>query len=66
MKIESKMQEHDWVNVYYYDQIMIVPHYVKKDVFVLPGGKEVKESVLIENGFRQATSYLWPRVTING
>jgi hypothetical protein len=66
MKIESKMQDHDWVNVYYYDQIMIVPHYIKKDVFVLPGGKEVKEAVLIENGFRQATSYLWPRVAING
>ena len=63
MKIEAKMQAHDWVNVYYVNEIMIVPHYVKKGVFVLPGGKEVKEDELIEAGCKPAVSYLWPRLS---
>lgn len=62
MKIEAKMQEHDWVNVYYAHEIMIVPHYSKKKTFVLPGGREVKEQTLINKGYKQATSYLWPRL----
>lgn len=62
MKIEAKMQQHDWVNVYYKNEIMIVPHYIKKNVFVLPGGKEVEESALINGDCKPAVSYLWPRL----
>jgi hypothetical protein len=43
------------------NEIMIVPHYIKKGVFVLPGGKEVEESALIDAGCKPAVSYLWPR-----
>jgi len=35
----GKMEEHQWCRSYYIDQIMIVPHYTKQGVFVLPGGK---------------------------
>lgn len=62
MEIEIKMQAHDWVNVYYKNEIMIVPHYIKKGVFVLPGGKEVKELELIASDCKPAASYLWPRL----
>ena len=61
MKIEAKMQAHDWVNVYYVNEIMIVPHYIKKGIFVAPGGIEFEEQELINAGAIQSTSYLWPR-----
>ena len=57
----GKMEEHQWCRSYYIDQIMIVPHYTKQGVFVLPGGKEVSEQVLIDAGGVRTAAYLWPR-----
>ena len=61
IKQEAK-QEKDWVQVFYLDGIMIVPHYIKEDVYVLPGGKEVSSATLLEHGAFQSASYLWPRL----
>lgn len=57
----GKMEEHQWCRSYYFDQIMIVPHYTKEGTFVLPGGREVTEQTLIEAGCVRGVSYLWPR-----
>jgi hypothetical protein len=58
---KGTMEEHQWCRSYYIEQIMIVPHYNKQGVFVLPGGKEVPEQVLIDAGGVRTASYLWPR-----
>ena len=61
MKKQEPKQERDWVKVYLYEKITIVPHYVKKKVFVLPGGREIDEETLVDAGAFQAATYLWPR-----
>lgn len=58
---KGTMEEHQWCRSYYIEQIMIVPHFSKKDTFVLPGGKEVPEQVLIDAGGVRTAAYLWPR-----
>ena len=57
----GRMQDRDWMRVYDYEEIMIVPHYSQKNCFVLPGGRLVKESDLKKAKARQSISYLWPR-----
>ena len=61
MKKQEPKQERDWVKVYLYEKITIVPHYVKQNVFVLPGGREVSEERLVDAGAFTTATYLWPR-----
>ena len=61
MKRDDTLQQREWMRVYDLNQIMIVPHYIKKGIFVAPGGIEFEEQELINAGAIQSTSYLWPR-----
>lgn len=41
--------------------VMWVPHYLKLDTFVAPGGVERTRFWLEAQGARQGTAMLWPR-----
>jgi len=49
----------EWVQVLMLGNLMLVPHYTKRGIYVLPGGKEAEPSQLLNA--KPSTSYLWPR-----
>ena len=55
------LQHRDWVRVYDCNQLMLVPHYTKPNVFVAPCNIEFTEQELIDAGAIKSISYLWPR-----
>ena len=60
-KIEERMAERVWVKVFILFQVIAVPHWTKKGIWVLPTREELNEQELINRGAHESTTLLWPR-----
>jgi len=57
----AEYAQRDVTPCYWLGKIQYVPHYVKPQVFVAPGGIEKTEKYLLDLGAAKATDYLWSR-----
>ncbi|NBW12218.1 MAG: hypothetical protein EBR82_29725 [Caulobacteraceae bacterium] len=69
-KAEDKIAARDWEPIYklvvrhgpqQVTEHLAVPHYTKRNVWVLPGGVEATSDELIEMDYWHSSTLLWPR-----
>lgn len=59
--IQSNFAGRDWVVVYLFDNLTLVPHYTEEGFWVHPSGECFDEQTLQDLGATRSTTLLWPR-----
>ena len=60
-KPDDRMAERVWVKVFILFQVIAVPHWTKKGIWVLPTREELTEPELINRGAHETTTLLHPK-----